>query len=109
MPEYNVALGFFDSLEAYQNDVTGWFEEYLGRAPSGAELTQYAGEMEAGQSDRQIEQQITNLPEYGQNPPASAAGTAARLPDYLRQRASTAGQQQASIAAKDSLFSRLGS
>ena len=106
-PEYNVALGFFESLEAYKNDVTGWLEEYLGRAPSGAELTQYATEMEAGQSDRQIEQQITNLPEYGQNPPASPAGTAARLPDYYRQPAAT-NNQQASIAAKDALFASLG-
>ena len=103
-----MALGLFDSLEAYRNDVTAWFEEYLGRAPTGAELTQYASEMEAGQSDRDIEQQITNLPEYGQNPPAPADGTAARLPDYYRQAASVSNQQQASIAAKDALFAGLG-
>jgi len=29
--ESNVALGFFDILEAYKNDVTSWFNEYLGR------------------------------------------------------------------------------
>jgi hypothetical protein len=53
-----------------------------GRTPSDAELTQYANEMKGGTTDRQIEQQVTNLPEYGQHPPASPSGTAARLPDY---------------------------
>ncbi|HUY34129.1 MAG TPA: DUF4214 domain-containing protein [Pirellulales bacterium] len=105
--ESNVALGFFDSLEAYKNDVTGWFNEYLGRTPSGAELTQYASEMAAGKTDRTIEQEITNLPEYGANPPASPAGTAVRLPDYL-PRTSAGSQQQAALAAKDALFSSLG-
>ncbi|HUY34130.1 MAG TPA: DUF4214 domain-containing protein [Pirellulales bacterium] len=105
--ESNVALGFFDSLEAYKNDVTGWFNEYLGRTPNGAELTQYASEMAAGKTDRTIEQEITNLPEYGANPPASPAGTAARLPDYL-PLSSAGGQRQAALAAKDALFSSLG-
>ncbi|HUY88004.1 MAG TPA: MBG domain-containing protein [Pirellulales bacterium] len=97
--EVDVALGFFDSTEAYQNDVTVWFNEYLGRVPSNVELTQYANEMANGKTDRDIEQEITNLPEYGQNPPAVAAGTAARLADY---------HQRAAIAAKDNLFSKLG-
>ena len=83
--EAAIALDFFDSPEAFDNDVTGWFEEYLGRVPSDAELTQYANEMIAGQTDRDIEQQITNLPEYGTNPPAPASGAAARLPNYLRR------------------------
>jgi hypothetical protein len=106
--ESSVALGFFDSLESYKNDVTGWFEQYLSRAPSSAELTQYSLEMAAGLSDRAIEQQITNLPEYGQNPPAPPAGAGARLPDFHPTSASPSAQTRA-LAAKDSLFSQLGS
>jgi len=62
--------------------------------------------MAAGKTDRAIEQEITNLPEYGANPPASPDGAAARLPDYLPL--SSAGGQQAALAAKDALFSSLG-
>jgi hypothetical protein len=78
-----------------------------GRTPSDAELTQYANEMKGGTTDRQIEQQITNLPEYGQHPPSSPSGTAARLPDYYPQSAA-ASSQQAAVAAKDAIFSELG-
>ncbi len=79
----HIALGFFTSLEAYKGDVTGWFQEYVGRAPTTSELNQYAGEMLAGKTDRDIEQEITNLPEYGQNPPAAPPGAGVRLPNYL--------------------------
>jgi len=102
----HVALAFFTSLEAYQGDVTGWFQEYLQRAPTQSELNHYAQEMQAGSTDREIEQEITNLPEYGQNPPPSPAGTAVRLPNYLPQQTSTS--TQSAIAAKDSLFAKLG-
>ena len=78
-------MGFFTSLEAYKGDVTGWFQEYLQRAPTTNELNQYASEMRAGKTDRDIEQEITNLPEYGQNPPASPPGEGVRLPDYFPQ------------------------
>ncbi|HEV3341319.1 MAG TPA: DUF4214 domain-containing protein, partial [Pirellulales bacterium] len=107
--EYNVALGFFDSFEAFKNDVTGWFNEYLERAPTDAELVQYANEMLGGKTDRDIEQEITNLPEYGANPPSSPERTAVRLPDYHPRLASTSGQQQVAVAARDAVFSRLGS
>ncbi len=98
---YQIALGFFTSLEAYKGDVTGWFQEYLQRAPTTSEQSQYASEMQAGKTDRDIEQEITNLPEYGQDPPASPPGSAVRLPDYFPQQVSP-------FAAKDALFASLG-
>jgi hypothetical protein len=104
---FNIALAFLTSQEDFGDDVAGWFNEYLLRAPTDAERQQYTNEMLAGASDRQIEQEITNLLEYGQNPPAAPAGTAVRLPDYYPQTTPKA-QQQASIAAKDALFARLG-
>ncbi|OYV91691.1 MAG: hypothetical protein B7Z73_05355, partial [Planctomycetia bacterium 21-64-5] len=100
---YNIALGFFDSAEAFANDVTGWFQEYLFRAPTDAEKAQYVSQMEAGATDRTIEQEITNLPEYASNPAAPAAGTGTPLADYYQ----TAAQSQAVVAAKDALFASL--
>jgi Domain of unknown function (DUF4214) len=104
--EYQVALDFFTSPEAFDNDVTGWYYEYLGRAPTLDEQAQYANQMTAGASDRTIEQEITNLPEYADNPPASPLGTGVRLPGYLPQTSATA--TQASIAATEAVFDRLG-
>jgi hypothetical protein len=103
-PEYQVALDFFTSPEAFDNDVTGWYYEYLLRAPTLAEQSQYANQMTAGANDRTIEQEITNLPEYGANPPASPPGTAVRLPNYLP---SSTAKTQASVAASDAVFSEL--
>jgi hypothetical protein len=74
-----IALGFFTSSEAFANDVAGWFHEYLFRAPTSGESNNYVAEMAAGASDRQIEQEITNLPEYAQNPPLPAAGKGTRI------------------------------
>lgn len=100
---YQIALGFFTATEAFGGDVTGWFQEYLFRAPTAAEKSQYVNQMLAGGTDRTIEQEITNLPEYASNPaqPADGAGTA--LADYYQASA----QSQAAIAAKDALFSGL--
>lgn len=103
--EGQVALDFVASKEAFGDDVTGWFDEYLGRAPTPTELTQYANQMLDGASDRDIEQAITNLPEYSAKPPASPPGTGVRLPDYVPQSADAKGQ--ASLAATDTLFARL--
>jgi hypothetical protein len=105
--EYQVALDFFQSPEAYDNDVTGWFYEYLNRAPTPAEQSQFASQMIAGANDRAIEQDITNLPEYANNPSAPPAGTGVPLPNYLPQISSSA-QQTSSVSATDALFSKLG-
>jgi len=60
--------------------------------------------MEAGATDRTIEQEITNLPEYANNPATPADGSASPLPDHYQ----TAGaQSQAAVAAKDAWFGSL--
>lgn len=101
-----IALGFFDSLEAYGQDVAGWFQEYLLRAPTDAEQARYVSQMEAGATDRTIEQEITNLPEYAGNPPTPGDGMASPLPDYDHTPASGVSAQRV-VAAKDALFSQL--
>lgn len=103
---YQIALGFFDSAESYGQDVAGWFHEYLFRAPSAAEQAHYVAQMEAGATDRMIEQEITNLPEYADNSPTPADGAASALPDYYQTPASNTSSQ-AAVAAKDAVFSRL--
>jgi uncharacterized protein DUF4214 len=102
---YQIALGFFDSPESYGQDVVGWFQEYLLRSPSSSELSQYKSQMVAGATDRTIEQEITNLPEYAGNPPASADGAAAVLPNYYQ--GSSVPSAQSAVTAKDAIFSRL--
>ncbi|HEX7448619.1 MAG TPA: DUF4214 domain-containing protein [Pirellulales bacterium] len=101
-----IALGFFDSPEAYGQDVAGWFQEYLLRAPTNAEKAHYVSQMEAGATDRTIEQEITNLPEYAGNPPTPGEGMASPLPDYYQTPASGVSAQRV-VAAKDALFSQL--
>jgi hypothetical protein len=103
---YQIAIGFFTSAESYGQDVTGWFDEYLFRTPSDTEKTQYVNEMLAGASDRTIEQEVTNLPEYAGNPAQPADGTASPLGNFYQTPASS-GSMQASVAAKDDFFSRL--
>ncbi len=80
---YDIAFDFLTSSETDDANVTGWFQQYLRRAPTAGELDQYAGELQAGKTDRDIEQQIANLPEYGQNPPAAPPGAGVRLPDFF--------------------------
>jgi hypothetical protein len=45
--------------------------------------------MTSGSTDRQIEQQITNLPEYASNPPGPFPGSADALADYYPAAPST--------------------
>ena len=80
---YAIAIDFFTASETDDADVTGWFQQYLKRAPTASELAQYAGEMQAGKTDRDIEQEIANRPEYSQSPPAAPAGAGIRLPNYF--------------------------
>ncbi|HVA51676.1 MAG TPA: MBG domain-containing protein, partial [Pirellulales bacterium] len=100
---HEIAMGFFDSPEAFGDDATGWFREYLFRAPTDAEKAQYVNQMEGGSSDRTIEQEITDLPEYASNPATPADGSASPLADYYQKPA----QSQAVVSAKDALFSSL--
>lgn len=103
---FQIALGFFDSAESYGQDVAGWFQQYLLRLPSGGEQSQYKDQMLAGATDRTIEREIANLPEYAANPAAPPQGTAAALPDYYQSSGSSSASSPAGVAAKDALFSR---
>ncbi|HEV3342525.1 MAG TPA: DUF4214 domain-containing protein, partial [Pirellulales bacterium] len=105
---YNIALGFFTSHEDFGNDVAGWFREYLFRNPTSSESAQYVGEMEAGKTDRQIEQEITNLPQYGAEPPPAPPGEGVALPDYQKLAIQANQQAPALVAAKDAVFYGLG-
>lgn len=83
MSETNVALSFFDSPEAFRDDVTGWFQQDFGVEPTADQLSFYVNEMLAGASDAQIEQQLASSPSYSGNVPSSPPGTGTPLPDYL--------------------------
>jgi len=77
--ESQVVLGFLSSTEYYTNLVDGFFQQYLERAPSSAELAQYLSQLQAGASQRAIQIKIVDTPEYLNNPPAPAVGAAIRL------------------------------
>ena len=94
---------FSKAPRAYGQDVAGWYEEYLFRMPTSAEQGELVAQMVAGATDRGIEQQIADLPEFANNPPTPPAGTAAPLPDYLH--APAASVSSPAVAAKDAFFS----
>ena len=75
MTRQQVVLGFVRSPENFANLTTAFFQEYLLRQPSAAELNQYVGQFEAGATQSDIQVAIINLPEYANTPPAPAAGT----------------------------------
>jgi parallel beta-helix repeat protein len=74
-----VVLGFEQSPEAFGNDVTGFFNEYLGRAPSSSELANYVSQLEQGASQRDIQIALINLPEYQSLPALPSPGTMNRF------------------------------
>ncbi|HVC92371.1 MAG TPA: DUF4214 domain-containing protein, partial [Pirellulales bacterium] len=73
-----VVLSFVDSPENFQNLTTAFFEEYLLRQPTVAEVNQYVAEFQAGATQRDVQLAIINLPEYANSPSAPAAGTVGR-------------------------------
>ncbi len=52
-----------------------FFQQYLNRKPTDAELAQYVGQFKAGGSQRDVQEAIINLPEYANTPPPRAPGT----------------------------------
>ncbi|HVX12330.1 MAG TPA: DUF4214 domain-containing protein [Pirellulales bacterium] len=70
-----VVLGFEQSAEAFSDDVTSYFEMYLNRAPTSAELSHYTAELAQGQTQADIQVQIINLPEYQATPAAPQFGS----------------------------------
>ncbi|HXT57127.1 MAG TPA: DUF4214 domain-containing protein, partial [Pirellulales bacterium] len=75
MTREQVVLGFEQSPEAYTNDVNGFFQQYLNRAPTATELANYVGQLEHGATQRDIQMQLIDLPEYQNNPPLPPAGS----------------------------------
>lgn len=120
----DIALDFLTSAEEHDDDVTGWFREYLFRDPSAADLQASFAQLEVGATDRAIEQEIANSQKYAANPPQPPSGAAAPLPIYIeleakanRPQGARAGgqtnnqavaQPSSTVAAKDALFASFG-
>ncbi|HQU42390.1 MAG TPA: DUF4214 domain-containing protein, partial [Pirellulales bacterium] len=79
MTPTQVVNGFEYSAENFQNLVTGFFNEYLGRGPSSSELTSYVSQFEQGATEAQIQIEIIDTPEYANTPPPPASGSVRQL------------------------------
>jgi photosystem II stability/assembly factor-like uncharacterized protein len=75
MSRDQVVLGFVDSNENFQNLTTGFFQEYLGRAPTSAELATRVDQFQSGASQRDVQLAIIDLPEYANTPTQPAPGS----------------------------------
>ena len=78
MTRQQVVLGFVRSPENFQQLTTAFFQEYLLRLPTVAEVNQYVAQFQAGATQSDVQEAIINLPEYANTPPAPAAGTVGR-------------------------------
>ena len=123
-----VAAAILKSQEEYQNIIVpAWFEQFVQRAPTAAELTQYVNELLKGTSDRTVEEQIIDNAGVAADVPSPASGTAMALPNFYYvplveqthaaangsvSNAATANANGSSpsqaVAAKDALFADLG-
>jgi hypothetical protein len=71
-----VATGFFDSHEQHVNLVDFLFGEYFDNSnPTAAQAMPYVDDLDAGQTQTQVELAIINSPDYSNAPPEPAAGT----------------------------------
>ena len=75
MTREQVVLGFEQSPEAYANDVNGFFQQYLNRSPSSTELATYVSQLEQGATQRDIQMELIDLPEYQNTPALPPAGS----------------------------------
>jgi hypothetical protein len=113
---YQVALSFVESDEAFTNDVNAWFEEYLQRAPTSAELSTYVAHLVNNETDAKVQTEIIDLPDFTLTPAAPPPGVAEPLGNFdypAGYNLAHGGQQQATsqaaLVAKDAVFARLGS
>jgi hypothetical protein len=74
-----VVIGIIKSIENSRNLVFGWFNQYLGRPPSAAELDANVAQLQKNVSQRAIQIQLIDSPEYFNAPPPPDAGTARRV------------------------------
>jgi hypothetical protein len=79
MTQTQVVLGFVESQENFTNLVKGFFQQYLQRPPTPAELNIYVGDFMAGASQRDVQIKIIDDTEYTTTPPAPIAGTVGPL------------------------------
>lgn len=70
--------GFESSSEYYGNLVDEFFHEYLNHNPNDAELHEYVVQLQSGASQRDIQFDLIDLPEYRNTPPIPADGEVAR-------------------------------
>jgi hypothetical protein len=63
-----VVFGFTRSNENFTNLVTGWYQQYLGRTPSNDELTTRVNRMRNGATQREIQIELIDTPEYANTP-----------------------------------------
>jgi len=75
----DVVYNFVRSDANERNLINGWYHQYLNRDPLATELAIYLAQLKNGQSQRGVQIQIINSPEYFNSPPPPAAGTAQRV------------------------------
>jgi hypothetical protein len=59
-----VASGINHTQEAYTRVVNGWFQQFLGTAPTAQQLTQYTSEMAGGATQEQVLSEILATPQF---------------------------------------------
>jgi hypothetical protein len=79
LTESQVVLGFLKSDENFQNLITGFYQEYLGRNPSSSELANYVAQMRAGATQRDVQLSLIASDEYRNSPAPPALGSMSRL------------------------------
>ena len=74
-----VVLGFLYSDENFQNEITGFYQEYLDRTPTSSELANYVAQMRAGATQRDVQLSLIASQEYRNSPLPPAAGSMSKL------------------------------
>jgi hypothetical protein len=76
MTRLQVAAGFYDSPEQHMNLVDFLYGEYFnGAVPTSAQSQPYVTDLNAGQTETQVELAIIDSSVYRDTPPEPAAGT----------------------------------
>ncbi|MDZ4780852.1 MAG: DUF4214 domain-containing protein, partial [Planctomycetia bacterium] len=63
-----VVFGFTRSDENFRNLITGWYQQYLGRTPTAEELNTRVDRMRNGATQRTIQIELIDSPEYRLTP-----------------------------------------
>ncbi|HQU41254.1 MAG TPA: DUF4214 domain-containing protein, partial [Pirellulales bacterium] len=79
MTRVDVVNGFEYSTENFQNVTIGFFQEYLNRAPTSAELAGYVQQFQQGATQRSVQIEIIDSTEYRNTPPPPSSGSVRQL------------------------------